>query len=317
MSTAVHFGYHIPAFPADGSQGASFVAQIVASLEALQGQFTSAWVSDHFVPWAEFQDPMTDTLECWTTLTYLAGKFPAFTYGAMVLGQSYRPPALLAKMAATLQTISGGRFILGIGAGWKQDEYLAYGYDFPAAATRIQQLAEAVQVIRMMWTQARTTFHGDHYHVEDAICEPKPDPIPPLLIGGGGKKLTLRIVAQYADWWNISGGTPARYRELLDVLRTHCEQVGRDYDSIVKTWSCECMAIAPTAEAARQMTLTSPYYKPGEAIIGTPDEVCAQLQRFIDLDVRHFILRFADFPNTDGSRLFAQEVIPRLRQDDR
>jgi alkanesulfonate monooxygenase SsuD/methylene tetrahydromethanopterin reductase-like flavin-dependent oxidoreductase (luciferase family) len=228
------------------------------------------------------------------------------------MSQSYRPPALLAKMAATLQLLSGGRFILGLGAGWKEDEYLAYGYDFPSTATRIHQMAEAAQIIRLMWTEPRATFRGQFYHIDDAICEPKPDPPPPLLIGGGGKRLTLRYVAEYADWWNFPGGTLENYQELLDVLRGHCEKVGRDYESIVKTWAVECVAVAPSADEAERMAEASPFHTPGVSFVGTPDQVSAQLQRYTDLGVRHFMMRFADFPRTDGALLFAKEVIPRF-----
>jgi len=308
----IQFGFRVPDFPVDGSRGRAFVDQIVASLDAVRGRFVSAWVADHFVPWAKFQDPATDTHECWTTLAYLAGLFQDFTFGSIVLSQSYRSPALVAKMAATLQALSGGRLVLGLGAGWKRDEYAAYGYAFPPPPVRIQQLAEAAQIIRLMWTQPRATFHGQHYHVEEAICEPKPDPLPPLLIGGGGRKLTLRVVARHADWWNYPGGTPEGYQERLNVLRQHCQQIGRDDRGIVKTWLCDCVAIAPTAEAARRLAHASPFYEPGESIVGAPDEVADQLRRYADLGVQHFMLRFADFPGTEGARLFAGEVIPRF-----
>jgi alkanesulfonate monooxygenase SsuD/methylene tetrahydromethanopterin reductase-like flavin-dependent oxidoreductase (luciferase family) len=312
MNGSVRFGWRVPAFPVDGSHGGSFRDQIFAYLDAIQGRFASAWVADHFVPWHPAQDPMTDTLECWTTIAHLAGRFPKLFFGSMVMSQSYRQPALLAKMAATLQTLSGGRFILGLGAGWKEDEYLAYGYDFPSIATRIHQLAEAAQIIRLMWTQPRVTFHGRFYRVQDAICEPKPDPPPALLIGGGGRKLTLRYVAQHADWWNFPGDTLENYSELLDVLREHCEAVGRDYDGIVKTWATECVAVAPSREKAQQMAEANFFHTPGLSLVGTPDDVSAELRRFAGLGVAHFILRFADFPNTGGAKLFAKEVIPRF-----
>ena len=308
----VRFGLRVPDFPVDGTRGNAFARQITAMLDAGRGAFASAWVADHFVPWAEFQDPMTDVHECWSTVCYLAGMFPEYPLGNIVLSQSYRSPALLAKMSATLQTLSGGRLILGIGAGWKQDEYLAYGYAFPDNMTRFQQLEEAVQIMRRMWTEPRATFHGQHYHIDDAICEPKPDPIPPILIGGGGKKVMLRIVAQYADWWNFPGGTLENYQDLLTTLRMHCEKVGRDFASITKTWMTECVAIASTTAAAERLAQASPFFGRGEAIVGTPDEVAVQLRRFTDVGVEHFMLRFADFPRTEGVRLFAQEVIPRF-----
>jgi alkanesulfonate monooxygenase SsuD/methylene tetrahydromethanopterin reductase-like flavin-dependent oxidoreductase (luciferase family) len=315
MDGRVKFGWRVPAFPVDGAGGSHFRDQIFAYLDAIQGRFASAWVADHFLPWHRAVDPMTDTLECWTTLTYLAGKYPELTFGSIVMSQSYRPPALLAKMGATLQTLSGGRFVLGLGAGWKEDEYLAYGYDFPSTATRIHQLGEAAQIIRRMWTEPKTTFHGRFYHVEDAICEPKPEPAPPLMIGGGGRKLTLRYVAQYADWWNFPGGTLENYQELLEVLRGHCEAVGRDYGSIVKTWAMDGVAVALSAQEAQRIAEASTFYTPGSALVGTPEELSAQLRRFTALGVEHFILRFSDFPSPDCAQLFAEEVIPRLQDN--
>ncbi|MCL4507859.1 MAG: LLM class flavin-dependent oxidoreductase [Chloroflexi bacterium] len=307
------FGFRVPDFPVDGTTGSVFVQQFVETMEVLRGHFASAWVADHFVPWANFQSPTTDTYECWTTLCYLAGLFKDYTLGSIVMSQSYRNPALIAKMGATLQALTGGRFVLGIGAGWKRDEYAAYGIEFPSPATRIHQLEEAVQIIRSMWTQTHSTFHGRYYHVDDAICEPKPQPAPPLLIGGGGKQLTLKVVAQYADWWNLPGGTYENYRSLLDVLRGHCDTVGRDYDSIVKTWGNETVAVAPAHDAALKMAQASPFYSPESALVGTPDKVAAQLQRFTALGVQHFILRFADFPRNDSAKLFIKEVLPRFR----
>lgn len=308
----IKFGIRLPAFPLDDSSGAVFRDQVVNTLTILDGQFSSFWVADHFIPWFEPLDPMTDTLECFSTLAFLAGKFDHYHFGSIVMSQSYRNPALLAKMGATLQALSNGRFILGIGAGWKEDEYQAYGYPFPPTATRIHQMGEAVQIIKAMWTLPKASFSGKYYHVKDAICQPKPDPLPPILIGGGGKKLTLRYVALYADWWNFPGGTAEHYASLLAALRDHCQAVGRDYDSITKTWGIECVAVADTEEAALQIAQTSPLYNPETAIVGTPDQVEILLRRFTQMGVEHFILRFADFPDTHGAEAFAQEVLPRF-----
>ena len=304
----VKFGLRIPAFPLTGSQDVEFRDEIVNFLAALEGQFASVWLADHFVPWHTDTDGMTDTLEAWTGLSYLAGKFESYDFGPIVLCQSYRNPALLAKMAATFQLMSGGRLIFAIGAGWKEDEYRAYGYEYPSTATRIHQMGEAVQIIKKMWTEPQATFHGKYYQIENAICEPKPDPLPPLMIGGGGKKITLRYVAQYADWWNFPGGTPEFYAELLDALRGHCEDVGRNFDEIVKTWAIECVAVADTYTEALTVAQSSPLYDPKTAIVGTPDEVEAQLRRYTDLGVEHFMFRFADFPQTAMAEKFAQEV---------
>ena len=310
MNDKVKFGLRIPAFPLDGTQGTAFRDQIMDFAGALEGTYDSLWVADHLVPWFTKIDITADTYEAMTTLTYLAAAFPQYKVGSIVLSQSYRPPALLAKMAAILQNLSGGRFILGIGAGWKEDEYLAYGYEYPDTVTRILQMEEAVKIIRQMWTQPKTTFHGEYYHVEEAICEPKPDPAPPILIGGGGRKYTLRIAAEQADWWNFPGGTVENYAELLEVLRGHCENVGRDYDKIVKSWAVEVVAVAATHDAAVEMAQRSPLYDPETAIVGTPEEVYTQLKRFTDLGVSYFQMRFADFPKTDAGELFTKEVMP-------
>ncbi|MFC1996242.1 LLM class flavin-dependent oxidoreductase [Chloroflexota bacterium] len=313
MNKPVKFGLRIPAFPLNDSRGVAFRDEIINFLRVLEGQYDSAWLADHFVPWHTETDPIADTLEAWTGLSYLAGKFKHYAFGTIVLSQSYRNPALLAKMAATFQLMSGGRLILAIGAGWKEDEYLAYGYDFPSTPTRIHQMGEAVQIIRQMWTQPKSTFHGKFYQVEDAICEPKPDPLPPIMIGGGGKKITLRYVAQFADWWNFPGGTSEFYAELLEALKGHCQDVGRDYNEIVKTWAVECVSVAETHAAALELAQVSPLYDPDTAIVGTPDEVEEQLRRFTDLGVEHFIFRLPDFPRTNTAEMFAREVVPRFQ----
>jgi alkanesulfonate monooxygenase SsuD/methylene tetrahydromethanopterin reductase-like flavin-dependent oxidoreductase (luciferase family) len=132
------------------------------------------------------------------------------------------------------------------------------------------------------------------------------------MIGGGGKKITLRYVAQFADWWNFPGGSPEFYAELLEALRGHCEDVGRNYAEIVKTWAIECVAVAATHEAALEIAQASPLYDSQASIVGTPDEVERQLRRFTDLDVEHFMFRFADFPKTDMAKLFTKEVAQRF-----
>jgi len=310
----IQFGWRTPDFPVDGSSTQAFRDQHFEFLEAVQGRLDSAWVADHFVPWMASRDQSTDTFECWTTLVYLTAKYPQLKFGTIVMSQGYRPPALLAKMAANLQVLSGGRFILGIGAGWKKDEYLAYGYPFPPAAERIHQLDEAVQIIRGMFTQPKTTFHGKYYHVDDAICEPKPTPQVPIMIGGSGRKLTLRVVAKYADWWNGVNESPEEFADAAQVLAEHCQAVGRDPNSIVKTFSSDCVAVAASSAEAERLAQQSPFYNPKSGLVGTPDQVAGRIRQYTALGVEHFILRFADFPRTAGADLFIREVLPRFRE---
>ncbi len=308
----VKFGWRVPAFPFDSSRRTTFVNQITETLRKIDGKFDSFWVADHFIPWASVVDDNVDTLECWTTMCYLAAAFPNFDVGSIVMSQSYRNPAYLAKAAATLQLLSGGRLIFGIGAGWKDDEYRAYNYPFPSAATRIRQLDETVQIVRKMWTEFPASFSGKHYQISDAYCEPRPDPMPPVMIGGGGEQLTLRVVAQQADWWNL-GGTAKDYAHKLDVLRGHCDAVGRDFDSIVKTTAQEGILLAESEADARRIAKSSPLSLSMGADAWTADRAVEYLQQFVDLGVEHFILRFADFPSTTGIEIFAEQVIPQFR----
>jgi alkanesulfonate monooxygenase SsuD/methylene tetrahydromethanopterin reductase-like flavin-dependent oxidoreductase (luciferase family) len=309
--TDLKFGWHMPAFPTDGSRRSVFIDQMATTLDRIQDSFSSAWADDHLHPWASFQAADTDALECMTTISYLAGAFPQLEFGSLVLCQSYRNPALLAKMAATLQLLTRGRFIFGIGAGWLEEEYLAYGYHFPRPAVRIAQLDEALQIVRKLWTETPATFEGTYYHIKDAYCEPKPDPVPPIMIGGQGEQLTLRVVAKHADWWNMPGGNADTIAHKLKVLRSHCEAVGRDYDEIVKSWSLELVAIAETEQEAQRLAETSPFNSPN-AIVGTPAQVTEQLQVYVDLGLEYFMVRLADFPNTTGIELFAEAVVPQF-----
>lgn len=307
----LRFGWHMPSCPLDGSSGSVFLDQLHHVLGLIQPPFDSVWVDDHVVPGAAWLSNDTPYLECLTTIAHLATAHPTLNFGTSVVCQSYRNPALLAKMAANLQWLTGGRFLFGIGAGWMEEEYRAYNFPFDEAGVRVAQLDEAVQIIKRLWTEAPATFTGTYYRIENAFCAPRPDPLPPIMIGGGGERKTLRVVAQHADWWNIPGGTAQNYAHKLDVLRGHCQAVGRDYDDIVKTWSPEAIALAETEPEARQLAEASLYKR--DVIVGTPAQVARELQAFIDLGVERLIVRLVDFPSTTGLELFVREVIPLLR----
>jgi alkanesulfonate monooxygenase SsuD/methylene tetrahydromethanopterin reductase-like flavin-dependent oxidoreductase (luciferase family) len=311
------FGWRMPDFPEEGPADArgratAFRDQVLTFLDVIHGQFDTAWAGDHLFPWPADMDQSLETFEAWTLITYLMATYPRMSFCPSVLNQAYRSPALLAKMAAVLQLLSGGRLILGIGAGWKENEQRAYGYDFPPHKVRLDQLEESAQIIRKMWTEDAPSFQGKYYSIKDAYCSPRPDPVPPLLIGGFGPKRTLRIVAKYADWCNINDSDLAFCRGRLETLRGHCRDVGRDYDAIAKTYICDCVALAPTherAEALRQASFFSPY----QPMVGTPDELAAQIESYADLGFSHLVLRFADYPRTEGVELFMKQVMPRFR----
>jgi F420-dependent oxidoreductase-like protein len=192
-------------------------------------ELDAGWLFDHFYP--IFSDDLSGPcFEGWTALTYLAGVTERLRLGLMVTGNTYRHPALLANIAATFDVVSGGRLELGLGAAWNEDEHRAYGMDFPPVRERLERLEEACAVIDGLLTQRATTFRGRYYQLQDARCEPKPvqQPRPPIVIGGGGERRTLRTVARWADHWNFPGREADELRHKLEVLAGHCRDIGRD-----------------------------------------------------------------------------------------
>lgn len=308
----LQFGWHMHSFPVDGSGGTAFVQQIRNTLDRVHDRFDSVWLDDHVMPWAPWQSNDTPFLECTTSLAYFAAAYPDILFGTSVLCQSYRNPGLTAKLAANIQLLTGGRLLFGIGAGWMEEEYHAYNWPFPSPAVRIAQMAEAIRIVKAMWTGAPASFEGEYYRIDNAYCEPRPDPVPPIMIGGGGEQLTLRVVAELADWWNLPGISAEAYAHKLDVLRKHCDAVGRDFDEIVKTYNAEAVMVAEDEAEARRIGEASPYTN-RNLIAGTPEQVAEGLQAYVDLGVTHLNVRLLDFPRTEGIELFAEEVIPLMR----
>lgn len=317
MTKELQFGWRIPDFAEEqtgdrGGRAIRFRDQIFDFLDVIHGHFDTTWAGDHFFPWVAEMDQSTETHEPWTILTFLMARYPKLRFGPTVLCQLNRSPALVAKEAAVLQLLSGGRLILGIGAGWKENESLAYGYKFQGAKVRLDQLEETVQIIRKMWTEDSPTFHGKYYSIENAYCFPRPDPVPPILVGGFGPKRTLKIVAKYADWCNIYDADLDFCSGRLEVLRGHCRDVGRDYETITKTYICDCVAVAARHEQAESIKNAS-LFAPYQPMVGTPDEIAAHIESYANLGFSHFMLRFADYPKADGVKLFMKEVLPRYR----
>ena len=197
--------------------------------------FEHAWLFDHFMPLGGDEDG--PCLEGWTLLSAFAARTERLRIGIMVTGNTYRHPAVLANMGATVDIISGGRLDFGIGAGWNEVEHSSYGIPLYPAGERIRRLAEACEVIRLLWTEPKANFAGQYYQLKEARCEPKPlqKPHPPFVIGGSGEKLTLRVVAQYASIWNFAGGPVQEFSRLNGVLDDHCAAIGRDPASIQRS----------------------------------------------------------------------------------
>jgi F420-dependent oxidoreductase-like protein len=242
------------------------------------------YVADHFLP--SMGDDGGPTQECWAMLAGLAAAVPRVRIGSLVCGNTYRHPAVLANQAATVDQISGGRLVLGLGAGWQENEHEAYGIELPAPRKRLDMLEEACQVVKGLLTQTRTTFNGEHYHLTNAPCEPKPVQNPlPLLIGGGGEKRTLRIAAKYADEWNV-WATPELMAQKSAVLERHCNDLDRDPSAIKR--STQALLFMSDDDAFLQRIRDANLPRP--MLLGHPNEVTDILARYADTGVDEFIV---------------------------
>ena len=290
-----------------------FETMVRCAQEAEQAGFDAVWLYDHFhpVPSPEHES----VFECWTSMSALARETHTIRLGQLVTCSLYRPPSLLAKMASCVDVMSRGRLILGLGAGWYEEEFRAYGYEFPETPERLRTLREAVQVIKAMWGPGDATFEGRYYQVRGAINEPKPvqKPHPPIWIGGGGEKVTLKLVAQYGDACNL-GGDVETVRHKLDVLRAHCKDVGRDYDSILKT--IELYAIfGDAAEVDRVVTEVARRSRRDATIvkmryvIGDARYVRDQIKAYGDLGVDYVVVNLPNAADGGVISRFADEVI--------
>ena len=298
----------------EGAEAKWAKAVEVAELAEALG-YDSIWVYDHFhnVPVPAHEA----VFECWTTLAALSQRTSRVRLGQMVGCAAYRNPGLLAKITSNIDVMSGGRLDWGIGAGWYEHEFRAYGYDFPPAADRIRMLRETVEIVRSMWTEPDTTYEGRFFTLAGAQCDPRPvqAPHPPILIGGGGEQLTLRVVARLADRSNF-GGNPDEFAHKCEVLARHCEAVGRDYDDIEKTWSPEVLVRETEAEvrAVGGSTFGEPFdsWQAGN-LIGTPDQVIERIGLYREMGCTSIIPWCRDYPATDTLTLFAEQVIPSAR----
>jgi len=321
MTTDVIFGAFVPQgwkmelASIDGAEAKWQTAVDTAVLIEDLG-YDSIWVYDHFhnVP----RPAHEAVFECWTTLAALSQRTSRVRLGQMVGCNSYRHPSVLAKITSNIDVISGGRLDWGIGAGWYENEYKGYGFEFPEPKVRIQMLRESVEIVKAMWTEEEVTYEGRHYSLQRANCDPKPlqDPHPPVWIGGGGEQLTLRVVARHADRSNF-GGNLEEWARKAEILKGHCKDVGRDYDEITKTISGELM-VRESEDELRQIGSKSLWGEPFESwqkgnLVGTPEQVAEKVQAYIDLGCTGFVPWCSDYPDTTSLRLFAEQVMPQFR----
>jgi F420-dependent oxidoreductase-like protein len=297
-------------------------SQIIDSLKKLattaeNSGFDSFWVMDHFhqIPMiGKVEEPM---LESWSTLSVLAGLTTKIKLGTLVSGIMYRYPAILAKVAATLDVLSKGRLFMGIGAAWNEDESHAYGIHFPPAGERLSRLEEAIQIIRKMWTEEPSaSFNGKYYQIHNAYCNPKPiqKPSPPILVGGSGERKTLKIVAKYADACNLFGSAETVKRK-LNILKDHCKSVGRDYDSILKT-KLGIIVVDDDKQMAekkiKQIFKGMPEEQIREfAIYGTPEDLLRQIELLEQAGIQYLIVDLDPSRELEALDVFANKIIKK------
>ncbi|MGF3522561.1 MAG: TIGR03560 family F420-dependent LLM class oxidoreductase [Candidatus Bathyarchaeia archaeon] len=286
-------------------------------LECERLGYDAVWLDDHLM----YKD--APVLECWTTLSALACATSTIRLGTMVTSAGFRNPALLAKMAATVDVISNGRLNFGVGAGVQREEHVAYGFSFPEARVRVERLCEAVEVVKGLWSGGKLYYAGAHFSVAGAVCEPKPlqKPHPPITVGGGGEKYTLRVTARYADRFDF-GYLPSveLYRRKLRVLERHCKKLGRAFEEIeASCWPAGQVLVAENPRAlAEKVRLCKPaHVSLGEfeaySLLCTVGECRRRLEAYVKLGVRRFVLFFGDLPGTSSLRLFAAAFADDMR----
>lgn len=274
--------------------------------------YHSLWLVDHF--WTRGM-PDLDHVEALTMMSALAARTSKLRIGTLVLCNSYRNPALLAKSLATIDNLSDGRLEVGMGAGWMDEEYRAYGYEFPEMPVRLKQLQEGLEILKLMFTDPKPSFKGRYYSIEGALNNPRPvqKPHPPITIGGSGEKVMLKIVAKYADRWNC----PAGYKDfghLYNVLKEHCKTVGRNPDHIdVSEQLLVCIGKdeAEVEQKWKMAQALKPFSITG--IKGTPEQLVDQLKNRVKMGITTFTIFFSDFAPPPTVEMFAERVMPAFQ----
>ena len=294
----------------------------VAAAEAARGfeqlGFDSLWVCDHlYGP----QSPQLPILEAWTMVSAVAAITERVQIGTLVTPAGMRNPAQLGKVIASVDNIAGGRVIAGLGGGWMPREFTDFGLPFLGTGERLKQLAETVELLKRMWgDEEEVSYSGQYVQAQNVVCQPKPPGKVPILIGGAGEKVTLRLVARHADIWNNLAGQQPLLEHKLDVLQRHCEAEDRDFGEIVASQQC-LVTIAPDAERAGPMADRAQKIFGGHmgdpkgplAITGTPERCAEQVQKHIDLGCTMFVMEFFGKDTLEPAQLFAEEVMPNFR----
>jgi F420-dependent oxidoreductase-like protein len=312
MSHSMHFGVTLPQIKRtwEECKGAA------VSFDGLG--YDSAWVCDHVygVP-----NPQLPILEAWSLISAVAAVTDQIQLGTLVTPPLFRNPAILAKQVATIDTIAGGRVIMGLGAGWFQPEFEAYGNPFPSLGQRMGALEEAVQIMKSMWAEEKTSLDGKHFQVKEALCEPKPPRRPPILIGGTGEKVLMGLVARYADIWNNMAVTQSQLAQKVEALKKRCEELDRDPDTV--QISQQCVVIIEETEEAAEAALEKAGRIYGghmgaglreHGIWGTPEQVIERIERHRELGCTSFLMEFFGRDTRRPAEIFAEAVLPEFRR---
>ncbi len=306
----MQFGYQNPSFNWPSGEYEIWEETKKTALWAEKSGFDSFWLMDHFMQLPGIGPEDEPFLEGWTGLAALAVVTSKIRLGTLVTGAPYRNPALLAKMAASIDVISQGRLYFGYGAGWFQTEFEQYGYEFVEPPyKRIKAMHEALIIIIKMWTERRASFEGEYYSIREAILEPKPlqKPRPPILIGGGGEKYTLRYLAELGDACNLFGDFD-EVRHKLDVLKGHCRELERDYGDISKT-KYSAYFIRETAAEIEAMPWTAEFNQSGIGLAGSVEQVIEQIGQWGDVGIDTMMVS-APQNDEESKQFLAERVLP-------
>src|SRR5487761_1830092 len=316
MVSKLKFGYQQPSHTFES--GTIFESLKHVASECEEQEYDSFWIMDHLLQIEYVGRQEEPIMEAYTTLAALAATTYKIKFGALATCNALRSPSLLAKMGATIDQISNGRFWLGIGAGWFKEEAVQYGFKFESDRERLRMLEESLQIIQKAWTEKSPTFHGKYYHIENFTLNPKPvqKPRPPILVGGGGEKVTLRLVAKYADACNLFP-KGEELRRKLSVLKEHCKKENRDYSSILKTKLASVMFGRDVEDAMKKLDR----YRPpsldlqrynSSFLFGSPREILEQVEELREIGIDYLIVNFRGKYDPSDKKTFSTDVMSQF-----
>jgi F420-dependent oxidoreductase-like protein len=303
MLMGIQIGTYLPS-----EFGNHWETTLAAAEAAEKAGLDSVWLADHFM-FPDYAHPEREkpVFDCFVALGGIAARTTRIRIGELVVGVPYRNPALLAKMMTTLDVMTSGRTIVGLGAAWHEPEFRAYGWPFPSVRDRMEMLEEAVQLVDRMLTQRPASFSGKHYTLAEAYNDPMPvqKPRPPIMIGGSGEKVTLRIAAQYGDFCNV-GGDPDTVAHHYDVLRQHCERVGRPLEAVTRSNDMSILIAPNEQELARKKEQFGEDFH----LVGTPEQIVEGLQRYAQAGSQYVTFNMPDANRVEPILLFGETVVP-------